>query len=181
MGFFDNLGKSVTTTGRSTIQKTKEMADISKLNSQITENNNRIVRLYTEIGEKYCTLHADDAEPQLANLVDAVVKMRQEIDSWNDQIQSLRGLTKCPNCGKVIPKNMVFCSGCGKRVMPKNVTPCPRCGAVVSKGVLFCPQCGSRIPAETTQKNRRSPSASASSVTRCWKRGRCSARFAAQG
>lgn len=150
MGFFDNFGRSVQQTSRTTIQKTRELADIAKLNNQISDNNGRITQLYIEVGQAYCELHSANPEPQLAKLVKAISDMKAQNEAWNNQIQDLRGMAKCPHCGKVIPKNTVYCSGCGQRAIPDNVTVCPGCGTVAQKGMLFCSKCGTRIPDETT-------------------------------
>lgn len=151
MGFFENFGRSVQATSRTTIQKTRELADIAKLNNQITENNSRITQLYIDIGQKYFELHEMNPEPQLAKYVSAITDMKAQNEAWNNQIQSLRGMSKCPHCGKIIPKNTIYCSGCGQRALPDTVTVCPGCGAVVQKGMLFCSKCGTRIPDDTIQ------------------------------
>ena len=37
MAFFDEIGKKLSQTGQMAVQKTKEMADIAKLNSNISD------------------------------------------------------------------------------------------------------------------------------------------------
>ena len=37
MAFFDEIGKKLSQTGQGMVQKTKEMADVAKLNSNISD------------------------------------------------------------------------------------------------------------------------------------------------
>ena len=62
---------------------------------------------------------------------------------------------KCPNCGKILPDQSVFCDQCGTPI-PKiaaEETPsvqgafitCPGCGRQLAAGTAFCDACGTRI------------------------------------
>ena len=126
----------------------RKYAEITKLNNQISGTTGRIHQLYREIGEIYYQKHLHDADPQMSKYISAITEMKSNIDVWNDQIQDLKGLTKCSHCGKIIPKNIMFCSGCGQRTVPDHVTLCPGCGSVIAKETLFCSNCGQRIPEE---------------------------------
>ena len=42
MGFFDDLGKKVTDAGQKAMQKTQEMSEIVRVNSLISQNENKI-------------------------------------------------------------------------------------------------------------------------------------------
>ena len=148
MGFFENIGRSVQATGRTTLQKSRELADITRLNSQRAENDKRINQLYLEIGRLYVELHGADPEPQMARQVQGITEMLSQNEMLNEQLQTLKGMAKCPHCGRFIPKNAVFCTSCGQRALAEDKTVCPGCGAVVTKGALFCTQCGTRIPDE---------------------------------
>ncbi|MCD8144222.1 MAG: zinc ribbon domain-containing protein [Oscillospiraceae bacterium] len=146
MGIFDNFGRSAQESWRGVNQRAKDGSEISRLNHQISDNNNRINQLYAEMGKLYCQLHPEDAEPQLARYVSSIQEMETRNREWNDQIQALRGLRKCPHCGAWISKTVTFCVNCGQRAIPEHVTLCPRCGSQAPEGTLFCPQCGERLP-----------------------------------
>ena len=148
MGLFDHIGKTVTNTGRTTIQRGKELADITRLNTRIAENQNRIKILYGEIGEIYYQLHANDAEPEMSAQVNSITKMKQQNQQWEEEIQGLRGFQKCPHCGQMIRKNMVYCDKCGSRILAENLIVCKKCGAILKKDTMFCTYCGERVPSE---------------------------------
>ncbi len=49
----------------------------------------------------------------------------------------------CPNCGKMIGKNVKFCPECGKPT--KTTIKCAKCGAEVDAKAKFCPECGNAM------------------------------------
>lgn len=59
----------------------------------------------------------------------------------------------CPNCGKVLGPNAVFCTGCGTRFTPPEPAAddedkslfCPNCGAAVTSDSDFCTKCGTKL------------------------------------
>ncbi len=66
----------------------------------------------------------------------------------------------CPNCGKVLGPNAMFCTGCGSKFTPPvpvkapvSAAPtadndnrfCPNCGAAVTSDSDFCTQCGTKL------------------------------------
>jgi hypothetical protein len=145
MGFFDQFGRNMQSAGRATVNKTKGMADIAKLNNQITENNDKIARTQMELGRQYDQLYRNNPDPALAGFLQTIRNLEQQNEELTRQIQDLKGLQTCPHCQQVIPKTILYCSSCGNRVAPENVTPCPNCGAFVKDGMQFCTQCGTRV------------------------------------
>lgn len=62
MGFFDDFGKKISSAGQEAIAKTKELADVAKINSNISDEENKIKTAYSEIGKKYFENHSEDSE-----------------------------------------------------------------------------------------------------------------------
>lgn len=60
MAFFDKLSKTVTEVSQKTIAKAKELADTSRLNSMISEEEKVIANQYFQIGKLYVSVHKDD-------------------------------------------------------------------------------------------------------------------------
>ncbi|MCX8174061.1 MAG: DUF835 domain-containing protein [Thermoplasmata archaeon] len=52
--------------------------------------------------------------------------------------------TKCPYCGKNIPKDSTICSSCGKELF-EEVFLCPKCNEEVGELDEVCPHCGARF------------------------------------
>ena len=55
----------------------------------------------------------------------------------------------CPNCGKTVQEDQIFCDNCGTDLRKKPELPkenrCPVCGATVGKNAAFCGCCGSAV------------------------------------
>ena len=66
MAFFDKLSKTVTEVSQKTIAKAKELADTSRLNSMISEEEKVIANQYFQIGKLYVSVHKDDFEDDFA-------------------------------------------------------------------------------------------------------------------
>lgn len=151
MAFFEDLGKKISETSQGVVQKTKDTAEVMRLNSAISDAEKKITAIYTKIGEIYCEKKADSAEPDFAELVSAVKELKVNINNCNEQINKLKGLIFCPNCNAALPPETIFCSTCGTR-MPQEVSQpktdeklCPSCGAPVKEGMAFCTSCGLKL------------------------------------
>ena len=54
----------------------------------------------------------------------------------------------CPACGKILPPEVKFCTGCGQNLsapVAPAVPVCPNCGKEISEGALFCTGCGTKL------------------------------------
>ena len=53
MAFFEQLGKRLADAGQGVAQQTKNLADVTRLNSAISEKERKISQLYLAIGQSY--------------------------------------------------------------------------------------------------------------------------------
>jgi len=148
MAFFDKLSKTVTEASQKTIAKTKELADTSRLNSMISDEEKSITNQYFQIGKLYASLHKDDYEEDFAGMIAAIAEAEAKIRDYKKQIQDIKGVQRCEKCGAEVANGAAFCSSCGA-TMPKIQTPvaadvvkCENCGTEVKKGMRFCTSCG---------------------------------------
>lgn len=161
MAFFDDLGKKLTQVGQSTIEKTKEMADIARINSYISDEEKNINNFYTEIGKLYVSLHSEDFAEDFATMINGIRESEAKIVGYKKELQVIKGVKKCPKCGAEVDKNSAFCSGCGEK-MPEeapevaeevaveattdaNKKTCAGCGTEVATDAAFCPECGAKL------------------------------------
>ncbi|MDD6233376.1 MAG: zinc-ribbon domain-containing protein [Frisingicoccus sp.] len=149
MGFFDDLGKKVTDAGQKTVQKTKEMSEVARVNSLISQNENRINNIYYQIGKLYVNIHEFDYEEEFGGMISQVIELEQQISEFRKQIQEIKGIQFCEKCGAEVARGVAYCSSCGA-VMPRpekqeyyeDCVKCARCGSWVKKGMRFCTSCG---------------------------------------
>lgn len=159
MSFFDNFGQKATETTARAVQKAKDYSDIAKFNSVISEEEIRINNLYYQIGKRYLETHPNNYEEEFAELVAALHEAEQKIRAYQQQIQNIKGVTRCSRCGAEIQAGYAFCSACGAPVsrepaMPDNdLVQCPGCGALVGKDMNFCTECGSPMKSRESTVN----------------------------
>lgn len=159
MAFLDDLGKKISKTGQSALQKTKDMAEVAKYNSMISDEEKNINNNYYQIGKLYISLHSSDVEEEFKGMIASVRNSESKIADYREQIKLIKGVVRCENCGSEVSINSAFCNSCGapmpKRVpeetIDSNLIKCEKCGKYVKKGMRFCTSCGSPMPREATE------------------------------
>lgn len=155
--FFDSLGDKLNVMGKGIADKAKEVSDLSKLNSQIREEERKVQTAYQEMGEQYYKLHKDDPTPDFSENILAVDASLAQIAQLKAEVQKLKGVCTCANCGAEVSATAQFCSSCGAKIEhPVEEAPaeeaaahtCPNCGAAVEEDAVFCPECGNKISSE---------------------------------
>lgn len=163
MGFLEDLGKKVADAGQKTVQKTKEMSDVVRLESMATKEENRLNQIYGRIGKLYVELHAEDFTEEFSGMIGEAREATENIRNYRQQIAEVKGARnavesgnavsgKCPNCGADIPDDRRFCASCGSPI-PQPEAPvaeaekkfCHNCGAELAADSLFCEKCGKRV------------------------------------
>lgn len=152
MDFINNMRDRLSQASQLTVQKAKDLSELAKLNSAISNAEKQINELYGKIGYKiYCTYY-DSPLPEVSDLISQVTKLHQSIETCKMQIKAINSANSCPQCGAKISKDMAFCSGCGYKLIsteqPANTEPtlfCSNCGAPISSGSIFCTSCGQKI------------------------------------
>ncbi len=160
MAFFEDLGKKISKSSQGVMQKTKDTAEIINLNSAISEEKKKIAKLYSQIGEKYYELHAQNAETDLETFVSEVTQAKTKIEECSEKIRKLKGVINCPKCNKEIKYGTQFCSFCGEKIeLPKEAEEeqpkgkvCVSCGASIEEGHMFCINCGTKVEEQPMQE-----------------------------
>ena len=151
MAFMSNIRDRLTQASQSTVQKAKDLSELAKLNGAVSSAEKQISELYGKIGyEVYCA-YCNEPLPEVAELIQQVNDLHQTIEVCKVQIKAINTADTCPQCGAKISKGMVFCSGCGKKLIVKEepvverVSFCSNCGAQISADSMFCTSCGQKI------------------------------------
>ena len=148
MAFFNDLRRRVTASGQNAIQKTKDMTEISKLNSLISEREQSIDAACLRIGKLYAELHREDFEPGFAEDIASIAHDEEKIAELRARIMGIRGTALCVSCGSEIPASAAYCENCGARQKSgAGIISCPGCGQPVQSGSSFCQFCGIAISA----------------------------------
>lgn len=155
MGFLDNMTKTISDAGQGAIKKGKEMADVAKFNSLISDEEKKVTGIYEQIGRRYVEVCGDAPVEAVSALVDELKASNAKIEEYRNTLKELKGVSNCPKCGAEVPNNSLFCAACGNKMAePANeaaaeaaqeVLHCTACGAVIAQGSRFCTTCGNPV------------------------------------
>ena len=157
MAFFEEIGKKIVQTSQGVVQKTKDTADVLKINSMISDEEKQIASTYQKLGEKYYSLHTQSCEPQLLEYIVAIKNAKARIAAYSEQVRKLKGVVQCPGCGADVQYGTAFCSSCGFKMpvtaevpstpqpAPQPVQPAPQPAQPAPQPVQPAPQPESKI------------------------------------
>lgn len=163
MAFFDDFGKKISQASQSTLQKTRDMADVAKINMQISDEEKKMNDTYLQIGKLYMELHASDSEEAFQGMVQTIADAQANIKEFEAQIQEIKGVVRCEKCGAEVSREAAFCPACGMKmpeIVPEEMVPeetaaqeaeavvekkCSNCGTVLGTDALFCSECGTKV------------------------------------
>ena len=112
---FNDLGKKLTLASQDAVKKAKELAEIAKLNGQILDEERKINKYYTEIGQQYAELFADSAEEPFVTLLKKLNDSNHNIQKYRTDIKEIKNIKTCDNCGSTFVGDAVYCSSCGEK------------------------------------------------------------------
>ena len=152
MSFFDNIGSKASAAGQAAAEKARNFAEVNRLSGVISDHEKRISRLYFEIGQSYYERHKDDPEAEELERIAEITDTNEKIAVCRNQIKTLKGVEKCPNCGADVQNGSQFCNKCGTRMPPASMKTapkagltCPTCGTELESDAAFCFNCGTKL------------------------------------
>ena len=149
MAFLDGIGKKLSQAGQTAVQKTREMTDIARINGLISEEEKKVNNNYYQIGKLYVAKYQTNYESEFAGMISVIRDSEMKIKEYKQQIQTMRGVVRCEQCGAEVESGIAFCSSCGAP-MPRleseqpneNLVKCSGCGTLVDRNMRFCVSCG---------------------------------------
>ena len=152
MSFFDNIGSKASAAGQAAAEKARNFAEVTRLGGDVSDHEKRTSRLYFEIGQSYYERHKDDPEAEELERIAAITDTNEKIAVCRNQIKTLKGVEKCPNCGADVQNGSQFCNNCGTRMPPASMKTapkagltCPTCGTELESDAAFCFNCGTKL------------------------------------
>lgn len=119
MAFFDELSNKILNTSKTAVSKAKEVADITKLKTEIISEESKIKTIYAEIGKLYCDQAEGEIAPEFQPLLEKVAVAKAAIAEYKAEIQKIKGTNQCQECGAEVSEDSQFCSACGAPVPPR--------------------------------------------------------------
>ncbi len=92
MDFIEKLGNTITVKGQAAVDKTKEMAEIARLKSQISTCEEVVKKNYLEIGKLYYEQNKENPDEAFQKQFTAIGNARNGIRELNEKINQIKGL-----------------------------------------------------------------------------------------
>lgn len=149
MGFFDELGSTISRASSKAAKKTKEAAERARLNGELQMEIENQKKLYEELGRLYMETHPEGVDLDFVELANKIHASSFHQNELREQIQDLRGVVVCPNCGAESKEGTAFCSHCGSP-LPVKPAPAPEPEAPVEEAAPAEPEAAAEEKPEET-------------------------------
>lgn len=152
MALFDSMKNKISAAGQTTVQKAKDLTEITRLNSTISSTEEQIRELYTSVGYEVYRAYYEKPLPEVEEQLNQITQLHQKIEDCKAQIDAINAVKTCPQCGMKVNKEMAFCGSCGCRlpveeppVVEEKPAFCGACGAPIAADTVFCTNCGNKV------------------------------------
>jgi len=157
MSIFENLTKKVTETARAAAKKSNKLVEVTKLNMNIAAEEDKIRKLYGEIGKMVYETYENTGEvpDKFRELCERIKEHNDNICEMKQKILELKNIKYCPGCNAELERDVAFCPKCGtKQEIPQpevaeeeepEENKCPSCGAEVGEDAAYCSKCGCKL------------------------------------
>lgn len=120
MDFLNDLGKKLSETAKTVTKKSEELVEITKLNLAIGSDEDKIKKLFAEMGEELYRQYivgksfGEEFDLRCQN----IKSLELNIEETKKKIQALKGTRICPACSASVDTEVSFCPACGKKLEP---------------------------------------------------------------
>ena len=121
MDIFNKIGETITTTGKDIAKKAKDIVDVNTVKVNINEQKRLIRKAYERIGEAYYKEHVDQGEYGYEIEFEVIGEANAKLKELYEQLNTLRKVCVCPDCGATLPDDSEFCNKCGIKLHKKVV------------------------------------------------------------
>ena len=115
MAFLEELGKTLTDTGKEVATKAKALTETIQLKTQISTEKTKLEEAYAAIGRLYYEANREPDEAY-AKAYEAVKSCRERIAALEIELTQNEGSRICAVCGAKVPKDSLYCGKCGSPI-----------------------------------------------------------------
>lgn len=144
---------SVSRFAQNAVSKSKEVAEITRINMEISNIEQKIKKAQRELGA-YVLEHPEVVNVQdetISALLAEAAEGGEELAKQKQTLMDVRNVNICDSCGAEVSRTSKFCGKCGAP-MDRSVletseatNTCPDCGAPLEEGMAFCANCGKKL------------------------------------
>ena len=113
MGFMDKVKGAA----QGAKDKTTELIEVSKVNKQITQNEDKIKETYSLMGKQIFSefMNGDEINPDLKKMCEEIVSAKENVEELKTQILVIKNIKLCSKCKNEMPLDIAFCPKCGTK------------------------------------------------------------------
>ncbi|MDF2961800.1 MAG: double zinc ribbon-containing protein [Paenibacillus sp.] len=151
MSFFDKVKQGASDAAK----KAQQTVEITRLRAQISSKEKELEKTFTLIGEAVYQAHSagdwKKSEPDVASYCQHIQGLQQDIQAIELKIKEAKHEKVC-RCGKVVAREVKFCSVCGYQFEEQRETAeqadaavqtiCRVCRTSNESDAKFCAHCG---------------------------------------
>ena len=116
MDFFNGIGKKVNQVVRSVSEKSNTSNGTARVQRELSELNAKCEGLFGELGKACFAAQSGEGDSNAVQaVIDRINEVKQRIEAAKEELDSLNGVRRCPECGAVLPREAHFCLNCGAR------------------------------------------------------------------
>ena len=120
MSIFDEVKRSISSTGKQVAKRTKEISDAVSIRSQINEEKENVAKLYATVGKKVFQNATEADEEKFFMEFTSIRSSLERKRELEERLTGMDGCIYCSECGARIDKNSKFCNKCGTRKVAAN-------------------------------------------------------------
>ncbi len=135
------------------MMKSKEMAETTRLNVELSNTEQKIREIYCQLGE-YLMQHREllpMADETVQSLHASLLESQEKLEKVKQTLLDIKNTNICPGCGAEVSRSSKFCDRCGTAIDRSSLESaekgpvCPQCGSPVEASALFCENCGAKL------------------------------------
>lgn len=111
MSVLDNIKSTM----KNLAQKTSDMVEIQKLNLAVSQEKDKVKKIYAQIGEEVYRQFILGNDLGFTDKCNEIAEYEERIEELGNKIMKLKNSKKCEGCGSEISADAVFCPKCGTR------------------------------------------------------------------
>ena len=113
---FEELGKKLVRLGQDTKSGVQKMGESYQINTKISDEKKKLDQLYRTIGEAVYKANRENPLEGLEEEFEAIKTVTENLAGYTEQLNKVKGVLYCSECGKEAVRGEKFCSGCGAKL-----------------------------------------------------------------
>ncbi|MCL1949159.1 MAG: zinc ribbon domain-containing protein [Turicibacter sp.] len=146
--FLKEVGQKLTKTGQGAIDKTKNFAEVSRLNLKLAEEEQQLEDLYANLGRLFYKVNQQNPDFIYREMFGAIEGSQKNADFLKEAIIALKGTRSCPQCKEEAMPGAAYCAKCGQGLNPGALPNteivyklCTSCGEISQSDDAHCHKC----------------------------------------